>query len=121
MPYAPALFIALLAVGFTEWSTDEDMVTMLTLVVTSALLAWWKPRRFVLSGLALGLVVPAIAVFSQITGIHPRYESAAEAASHGPRYAASLLILIVPALVAAFVGRFVANNMRVARDRSSHG
>src|SRR5438309_655176 len=109
MPYVPALLFAAAVLGATEWSTDEDIVTMFTLIVASASLGWLRPRLFVASGLALGLVVPVIAVFSQWTGVHPAYESAVEAAKHGPGYAASLLILIAPALIGAFVGRLAAS------------
>jgi hypothetical protein len=115
MPYIAAFLVALLIVGGTEWSTDEDMVTMLTIIVASAALACLKPRLFALSGLAVGLVVPAIAVFSQLTGMHPAYETSAQAASHGPRYAASLLVLLVPAFAGAFVGRLAVLNARTVR------
>ena len=115
MPYFFALLLAAAIVGATEWSTDEDTVTMLTIIVTSAALGCLRPRFFALSGLAVGLVVPAIAAFSQLTGMHPSYETAAQAAAHGPRYAASLLVLVVPALGGAFIGRLAVLNARTVR------
>jgi hypothetical protein len=114
MPYFAALLFAIALVGGTEWSTDEDTVTMLVLLLASGSLGWFRPRMFAVSGIAVGLVVPAIAVFSQSTGAHPRYETVRQAAAHSPSYAASLLILIAPALVAAFVGRALARMRRTA-------
>ena len=110
MTYAAALIAALAIVGGTEWSTDEDLITMLTLIVASTALGCIRPRLFAVSGVLVGLVVPAIALFCQLAGVHPAYESAAEAASHGLRYEASLLILVVPALVGAFIGRLAATS-----------
>jgi hypothetical protein len=119
MPYAAALLVALAIVAGAEWSTDEDMFTMLTIIVASASLGWLRPRQFALSGIAVGLVVPAIAVASQLTDVHPAYETATEAASHGARYAASLLLLVVPACVAAFVGRLAGSRVRTVRNRAA--
>lgn len=84
------------------------IATMLVLLVASGSLGWLRPKLFGVSGLAVGLVVPAIAVFSQLIRVHPGYETAHEATAHGPAYAAGLLILIAPALIAAFVGRALA-------------
>lgn len=112
MRYAAALIAALVMVAGVEWSTDEDLITMFTLIIASTALGCLRPRLFAVSGLLVGLVVPAVAVFSQIAGVRPAYESAAEAASHGVRYEASLLILVLPALVGAFIGRLAVNNAR---------
>jgi hypothetical protein len=115
MPYLAALLVALVIVAGTEWSTDEDIFTMLIIILASASLGWLRPRLFALSALAVGLVVPAIAVFSQLTGLHPEYETAIEAASHGAHYVASLLVLVIPAFLAAFAGRLGATRTRTVR------
>ena len=60
-----------------ECSTDEDMVTMLTIMAAGGLLGFLFRRRFLLSGVLVGLVVPTVALFSQSTvrrnvGYRPR-------------------------------------------------
>jgi hypothetical protein len=114
LPYFAALLFGIGLVAGAEWLTDEDMVTMMVLLLASGSLGWFMPRLFAISGVAVGLVVPGIAVFSQSTGLHPGYETARQAAAHGPSYAASLLILIGPALLAAFFGRALARLRRTA-------
>ena len=67
-----------------------------------------KPtRKARISGVGIGVVVAAVAIVSQLSGRYPAYESPAEAATHGASYAASLLILVVPASIAAFCGRWM--------------
>jgi hypothetical protein len=107
MRYALVLLTVLAAVAFMECSTDEDMVTMPTILAAGGLLGFLFRRHFLLSGVLVGLVVPTVALFSQKTGWHPAYETASVAASHGPRYAASLLILVIPAIIAAAIGRWL--------------
>jgi hypothetical protein len=114
MPYLAALLFATALVGGTEWFTDEDLLTMSVILLASGYLGWFMPKLFAVSGLAVGLVVPTIAVFSQLSGVHPAYESTLQAAAHGPSYAAGLFMLIGPALIAAFVGRSLARVRRMA-------
>jgi len=107
--YAAALLLAMAIVAGCEWSTDEPIITMGVLILTSASMGWFRPKKFLVSGVDLGLVVPAIAVFSWLTGVRPGYEGAAEAASHRLAYAASLLVLLVPALIAAALGKLAGS------------
>jgi hypothetical protein len=115
MRYLAMLIWVLAAVAATEWSTDEVTITMLVILVSGGLMGWLFPRRFLLSGVAIGMVVPAIAIFSQASGWHPGYETSAETARHGAQYAASLLILIVPALIAALCGRWIARRANISK------
>ena len=112
MFYAAALLLAVAIVAGFEWSTDEAIVTMGVLILASAAMGWFRPSRFLVSGVALGLVVSAIATMCWLTGVRPGYESAVEAASHRGVYAASLLVLQVPALVAAALGRLAGRASR---------
>lgn len=107
MRYVVILILALAIVAFVECSTDEDMMTMLIICVTSGVIGFLFPRMFLLSGLSIGLVVPAIAVISQATAWHPGYETAAAAARHHIEYAVSLTVLIAPAIIAAALGSFL--------------
>ena len=121
MTYAAALLVGMAIVGGSEWSTDEASFAMMTLIIAGAALGWLRPRLFALSGAAVGLVVPAIALACWLTGARPAYESATEAASHGPRYVASLLTLVIPALIGAGVGKLAARLVlpATAHDRIS--
>ena len=112
MRYVFTLVPALAVVAFVEWSTDEDMMTMLIICVASCALGVLFPRMLLLSGLLIGLVVPAIAVVSQATAWHPGYETAAQAARHHLGYAVSLTVLIVPAIIAAALGSFLRTRTR---------
>lgn len=109
MRYALVLITVLAAVAFMECSTNEDMVTMLTILAAGGLLGFLFRRRFLLSGVLVGLVVPTMAVFSQSTGWHPAYETASVAARHGPQYAVSLFILVIPAVIAAALGGWLSS------------
>jgi hypothetical protein len=111
MRYSLFLTSALATVVLVECSTDEDVVTMLTILVAGGILGSVGPHRWLLSGVLVGLVVPAVAAFSQVTGWHPSYEAASAAAKHGPRYAASLLVLVVPALIAAATGSWLGRRL----------
>jgi hypothetical protein len=105
MIYFTGLLLSLALVANMEWRTDEATVTMAVLLVASLALGWFRPRLFLLSGVVLGLAVAAINQFTLLTGIRPNYESAAEASTHHLGYVLSLAVLVIPAVIAAFVGR----------------
>jgi hypothetical protein len=109
--YLMALGCAALVIGFFEWRTDEDAVTLMVLVTASGALGALRPGLFWLSALALGSVVAVLNLFTTLTGLRPVYETAAQAKAHGVAYGVSLAILIVPALAAAGVGAFVRRSM----------
>jgi hypothetical protein len=78
------LITVLAAVAFVECLTDEYMITMLTILAAGGLLGFLFRRRFLQSGVLVGLVVPTVALFFQSTSWHPAYEMASVAARHGP-------------------------------------
>jgi hypothetical protein len=110
--YLLALGCAVLAVGTFEWRTDEDAVTLAVLVTASCALGALRPRLFWLSGLAVGSVVAILNQLTELTGLRPIYESAAEAKAHGAAYGISLAVLIVPALAASAMGAGVRTLVR---------
>lgn len=102
--YGLALAAAVAVLAALEWRTDEDLVTLMVLAATSFAMGALRPRLFWLSALVLGGVVPALNVFTTLTGLRPIYETAAQAAAHGVAYGLSLGVLVIPALVAAALG-----------------
>lgn len=111
MSYLAGLFLSLAIVANMEWRTDEDLITMAAIVVSSAVLGSLWPRRFLLSGLLLGLVVPAVNVFTLVTGVRPQYETDAKANGHTALFVVSLAVLVLPAIVAACIGRIASTKM----------
>ena len=103
--YPVAVAGCVIAVATTEWRTDEDMVTLVVLVASGLILGWLQPRLFALSGVLLGLIVPLINLLTLMSGLRPAYETPGQAASHGLVYVISLLILIIPAMAGALLGR----------------
>jgi hypothetical protein len=105
MTYVVGLLLSLAIVATMEWRTDEAPLTLGALLVVCLALGWYRPRLFLLSGLVVGLVVAALNLFTLLTGIRPGYEAAAEANAHHLGYVLSLAILVIPAVIAAFIGR----------------
>jgi hypothetical protein len=114
MGYAIALLAAAGVVGGFEWRTDEDLVTLAVLVAASFALGFFRPRRFWISGIIVGLVVPALGLLTLVTGVRPVYETASQAAAHGANYVLSLILLALPALLLAWLGSLVGARARAA-------
>lgn len=105
----PAIAAGAAVVTWTEWRTDEVTVVLALLVAISFAcgLAW--PRRALLSGAVLGLAMPLAHVITEALGrFRPSYMFEAPSVS----WAAQLLVLVVPALVAAGAGALLRQSTR---------
>jgi hypothetical protein len=89
-------------IGVLDWSPSDiaNQTTLLALLVTAGGLGFAVPGARVATGLILGSAVAVLHVTYQLAGIQLPY--AAEPAGMGG--AISLLVLIVPAMVAAALG-----------------
>ena len=67
-----------------------------------------QPRRFWISGAAIGLVVAAVNTFETISGVRPAYETYQHTFLHDARWA----VLVAPALIASGVGGCLGRTLR---------
>jgi hypothetical protein len=110
--YAAALLLAMGLVGLFNWRVDEGGVDMGVLILCSAAAGAALRKRAWLGGLLVGLVIPAQSVFSAMTGLHPAFEKGPSVLRPDP----SLLVLVVPALLAALMGGWISRVLfRLAR------
>jgi hypothetical protein len=106
--------VAVAVVLWTDRSASDisNQATLLVLLVAAAALGFAAPRRFWVAGLVVGAAIPAAHIVYATLGPALPYE--AEPAGVGG--AASLLVLIVPAMIAAYLGALA---VRLRRDRHS--
>ena len=102
--YPLALAAGVAAMVAYQWSADESLLTLALTCAIGLCLGLIDPRRFLLSGLAVGVVVTGVNAFESITGILPAYE----AASHGLVRNLRWLVLAPPAVLCAAAGRELA-------------
>ena len=103
--FAAAMLLAMGLVGLFNWRSDESGIVMGLLVLGSGAVGALRPKATWLTGLLVGLVVPAQSLFTWATGLHPIWERGIELARRGPDF--SLFVLVVPAMVAALAGGLV--------------
>jgi hypothetical protein len=94
-----------------QWSVDEGVLTLAVLTLLGLALGLVEPRRPLVSGLLVGLVVAGVNVFETLTGVRPAYEDA----SHSLQHDAKWLVLVAPALFAATVGGYAGLKLRSKR------
>jgi len=101
--YLAVLALAVLGMGLYQWSADESVMTLLVMCTLGLCLGCLKPNRFLLSGVAVGVVVAAVNGFERLTGIRPAYET------HQHSFARILAwsALVLPATISSAFGRRV--------------
>ena len=99
--YFVLLTCAILLMALYQWSFDEGVATLLTLGGLGVCLGFFRPQHFLLSGLAIGLVVTAVIGFESMSGIRPVYEIYPRTLAHCIHW----LILVIPALISSAAGR----------------
>jgi len=104
--FLAALLLAMALVGLFNWRTDESGIVMGLLILGSGAVGALRPKAAWLTGLLVGLVVPAQDLFTWATGLHPIWARGIELARRGPDF--SLLVLVVPSMVAALAGALVS-------------
>lgn len=108
---AAFLLLAMGLVGLFNWRVDEGGVDMGILLVCSVAVGVALAKRAWLGGLLVGLVIPMQSVFSALTGLRPVFEKGAALAPRGPDF--TLLVLVIPAVLAALFGGWAGR----ARER----
>jgi len=101
--YPALLLAAVAAMVLYQWSADESLITLSIITGLGLVLGFLRPERFLVSGVAVGLVVAGVNIFETVSGIRPAYEVFAHSLVHDLRW----LLLIAPALVGAVIGRQV--------------
>ena len=97
-----------------QWTVDESLQTVAVVSLLGLLLGVLQPRRSLLSGAMVGLVVVAVNVFETISGFRPAYETTAHSLLHDARW----IVLVPPALIASVVGGFVGRKFWPVRGGS---
>ena len=105
LPYPALLLLAVFAMTLYQWRVDEGPITLLAVAALSLCLGLLRPSCFLISGLAVGVVVTAVNGFETFSGIRPAYETHAHTVVHDLRW----LVLVLPALVASVIGRQVGS------------
>ncbi len=110
LAYAAALLAGAVLMTGVEWSMDEGRATVLALSLISLSLGVLRPRRALLSGAFVGLVVAGVIGFEAASGIQPTYETRTQT------LASSLfwVVLLVPALPSAVLGALIGRRLRRA-------
>jgi hypothetical protein len=100
------LLAVVLVVGLDRVGTSDDstMVVLLALLVTAALLGFAAPRRAWLAGLVIGAAVGVAHLVYVTVGPALPYQPSPS----GVGGAATLLVLVVPGLLGAYLGAGVA-------------
>lgn len=101
--YPILLLLSVIGMTLYQWSADESLVTLMVLCGLGMVLGLLRPTRFLLSGLAVGLVVAGVTGFETLSGIRPAYEI-------HPRHLGNILHwlpLVIPALMASAAGRVI--------------
>ena len=98
--YAAALLSGLGLMAGYEWSADESRATVVVLGSVALVLGALWPRRALLSGGLVGLVVTLVIGFEALSGLRPSYEHQAQTLAQSARW----LVLLAPALCCAVLG-----------------
>ncbi len=109
--YPVALLFGLGLMTAYEWSADESRITVMVLGLVAMALGALRPRRALLSGVLVGLVVAGVIGFEALSGLRPAYEMRTQT------FIGSLywLILLLPALSSAALGALIGRRLRSAR------
>ena len=109
--YAAALLSGVGLMTAYEWTADESRVTVMVLGLVAMALGALRPRRALLSGVLVGLVVAGVIGFEALSGLRPAYEMRAQTLVGSLRW----LILLLPALSAAALGALIGRRLRSVR------
>jgi hypothetical protein len=99
--YPAVLALGVVAMALYQWSADESLVTLCLMAALSLLLGFLQPSRFLVSGVAVGVVVALVNGFETLSGLRPAYEIHQHSWTHDLRW----LVLIAPALASSALGR----------------
>jgi len=106
--YPLVLSLCVVVMTAYQWSADESLRTLLLVALLSVALGLFRPGCFLVSGVAVGLVVAGVNIFETISGVRPAYEATAHSLSHDVRWA----FLLAPALIAASIGGGVGKSLK---------
>ncbi len=110
LAYAACLAAGLAAMAAYEWRSDESGFTLVVLALIATTLGALRPRRALLSGTLVGLVVTCVLGFEAVSGIRPAYELRVQTLPHSLHWT----VLLVPALSSAALGALLRRRLRGA-------
>ena len=102
--YVAALLFGVAAMTFDQWTEDEGLGTCVVLGLIAFLLGLVRPKRFAVSGVAVGAVVAGVHVLGALGGVRPPYETRAHSLVDGLLW----LVFVIPAVLAAAAGSRLA-------------
>jgi hypothetical protein len=105
--YPAVLALGLIAMTLYQWSADESLISLLLLAGLSLVLGFLRPSRFLVSGIAIGLVIATVNAFETASGIRPAYEVHPHGWAHDLRW----LLLVAPAVLSSALGRQIGRNI----------
>jgi hypothetical protein len=106
--YPAALAVGLALMSAYQWSADESLGTVAAIGLIGLALGVIEPRRSLISGTAIGVVVAVVNSFETLTGLRPAYEIKHHSLLHDARWT----FLIAPALIACVIGSFIGGQFR---------
>jgi hypothetical protein len=95
-----------------QWSADESLRTVAVLSLIGLALGGLQPKRSLISGAAVGLVVTGVNGFETISGIRPAYETTVHSLLHDARW----IVLIAPALIASAIGGYAGAKLQGTKE-----
>jgi hypothetical protein len=111
LAYPAALTLSVALMTAYQWTVDEGLLTLAILILLGAALGLVEPRRSLVSGLLIGLVVAGVNAFETLTGVRPAYEDVVHSLGHDAKW----LVLVAPSLIAAAAGGYAGLKLRSAR------
>lgn len=106
--YPAALGLSLAAMTLYQWSADEGLMTVVVLSGLGLALGFLRPKWFLVSGLAVGVVVAAVNGFEWLSGIRPDYETYPRTVANSVQW----LSLVIPAIASSAAGRQIGQMLR---------
>jgi hypothetical protein len=104
--YRAILLLSVMVMALYQWNVDEGFVTLLLLSGLGLMLGLLWPARFLISGLAVGVVVAAVNGFETLSGVRPTYEIYHHSLAHDFGW----LLLVLPSMASSMLGRQIGLN-----------
>ena len=115
LAYPVLLVLGVTLMSAYQWAADESLGTVAVICVLGVLLGVLQPRRSLISGVAIGVVVAAVNGFETLTGLHPAYEVRLHTLLHDAKWT----VFVAPAIVACIVGRHLGQVIRSEPETTS--
>ena len=113
--YPALLILGVALLSAYQWAADESLGTVAVICMIGVVLGVLQPRRSLISGAAIGVVVAAVNGFETLTGLRPTYEIHLHSFLHDAKWT----VFVAPAIVACIVGRHLGEVIRSNPEAAS--